>query len=723
MLCSSKSVRRPNRKRLTLHLVVTHILLFTAFSLSLHAGVKLSSEEEPGSLYILTIGVNKGDNPRFSPLAFAVSDAESIAKELSERGKYHFSSVKVVTLTDEHASEGGIVGALDTIARTAEADDTVVFAYSGHGESFDNEFYLFPADQTFNASGVPLREKSISNTYLQAMLRKIRARQKLVFIDACNFKPNESSLFEPSGASLAKDYLLIASRDIAFDLTASRHGALTTIFLKGLMGAADLDGDGFVSTLELQAYMYSGPFLLQKEFSFPLTERVRPKVFAQGNFKIVEAGEVLKESQRVARLQEQLKSIKDRLATVESAGSAQQLVREEVVADTLRTFLSKPAGITDEDRGRIPQILGVPPASLEYINLEAGKGKVLKAKAEDALQRTEKTIAELRASSDATVTELLKLRDQGHAIYTQIVAGGGEDDPMRAGPIGGKKVKVAEKRTGKDYALFFANFEFDHPDSWRALANPLNDVTDIASVLTEKYGFDPENVVVKVNQTTREINQTIREYTDEKKFSSVAGDDSQLFIYFAGHGVGSDAGKGAVKGYFVGRDSPEFSEEESGKFVRLDDMLGDIDGSPFKHIFVVYDACFAGLVWKPSIRLEKYASNSAIVRRDDLLAAIHPSEFISTLKALTNPKERMGNRTRMAMASGDVEVPDAKREATGELTKHSPFAEQFLAALRSDEKDKVLESGEICYKFMRDLNPLPLWGRFGGDGDFVFIAK
>ena len=81
-------------------------------------------------------------------------------------------------------------------------------------------------------------------------------------------------------------------------------------------------------------------------------------------------------------------------------------------------------------------------------------------------------------------------------------------------------------RKGKDFALLIAENNYDH---WPKLRNPISDATAIADTLSRRYGFQTE---VLTDPTNACIDDAIERYS-EKQYAP----DSQLLIYFAGHGV------------------------------------------------------------------------------------------------------------------------------------------------------------------------------------------
>jgi hypothetical protein len=287
---------------------------------------------------------------------------------------------------------------------------------------------------------------------------------------------------------------------------------------------------------------------------------------------------------------------------------------------------------------------------------------------------------------------------------------------------------------GKSYALLFANDTFDD-GGWQKLKNPQNDVRDVARELTERYGFI--EAVVKPNLTTDEIYNTIENYQDgkDKDFNTT---EDQLFIFFAGHGIADKYNKG----FYVGRDSPSsLTRESEGKFVSLDGVLNAIDRIPVEHIMVVFDACYAGDIWKPSIQLIQENAFFKDELRDLLIAGliepytrkiVMPDKFLqpaltdsfnaAQISKLAYAKRKMKDRSRRVLTSGDKPVPDGWRRSDGSMSDNSPFADAFLQALRTSGGNfGVLITPEIV-PFIDKLQNEPQIGKLSGsNGDFVFV--
>lgn len=91
------------------------------------AGTPLSKS---GKRYAIVVGIcdYPGDS---SDLTYAVEDAEEVTRVLVSA--YGFSAGDIRTLTDGAANRAAILDAIEAVKAQAQADDEVVFFFSGHG--------------------------------------------------------------------------------------------------------------------------------------------------------------------------------------------------------------------------------------------------------------------------------------------------------------------------------------------------------------------------------------------------------------------------------------------------------------------------------------------------------------------------------------------------------------------------------------------------------------
>lgn len=254
--------------------------------------------------------------------------------------------------------------------------------------------------------------------------------------------------------------------------------------------------------------------------------------------------------------------------------------------------------------------------------------------------------------------------------------------------IGSVSIADASKLNRTDYALIFAT---DQYDNWSDLVNPVFDSRTIADELKKSYGFKVD-IVENASQT--EIFKKLREYA-EKKYQPL----DQLFIFFAGHGSYDQT---FGEGFVVTKESL-LNDEAKVTYISHNRLRSNINNIPCDHIFLAMDVCFGGT----------FDQALASSRGDDeVYKEQNQAEFIT---------RKLTYKTRRFLTSGGkTYVSD------GIPGKHSPFAKNFLEALRSrGGRDGILTLPEL-YTFVEKLKIQPRFGEFGDNApgsDFVFVVR
>lgn len=233
---------------------------------------------------------------------------------------------------------------------------------------------------------------------------------------------------------------------------------------------------------------------------------------------------------------------------------------------------------------------------------------------------------------------------------------------------------------GKFYALIIGINTYSD-QSINSLDKPLKDATEIFEVLSSRYTFEKENIILLPNPTRREIIGELDKLT--KKVNT----EDNLLIFYAGHGT-YDAT--ANIGYWLASDASKESTAEWFSNSTLTDQLRRIKA---KHTLVISDACFSG---------------SIFVSRAAFTDAAPTIEKAYSLKS------------RQAMTSGSLyEVPDNSVFIYYLLDRLKNNNEKYLTAeqLFINIKTAVQNNGIVEAKF-GDIQGV---GHEGGD--FVFVLK
>lgn len=256
--------------------------------------------------------------------------------------------------------------------------------------------------------------------------------------------------------------------------------------------------------------------------------------------------------------------------------------------------------------------------------------------------------------------------------------------------IGTTGLADAIKLDRTDYALIFAT---DQYDNWSDLVNPIFDSRTIANELKSTYGY---NVEIVENATQEQVLKKLREYA-EKKYRPL----DQLFIFFAGHGTYDQT---FGEGFVVTRES-QVNDLGKTTYLSHNRLRSIVNNVPCEHIFLAMDVCFGG-TFDAALASSRGAGEEEVYREQG------KAEFIT---------RKLSYKTRRYLTSGGkTYVSD------GIPGKHSPFAKNFIEALRGrGGRDGVLTLPEL-FTYVERLKIQPRFGEFGDNApgsDFVFVVK
>ena len=241
--------------------VLIWIIMF--FWMTLETG--FADEANNNKRYALVVGISKYASIRWKNLPYARSDAENVANVLKQKG------FEVLSLYDRDATRHAIIARLEkNIAPRLQANDQVLFYFSGHGYSKQNgdqlDTYLIPYDKEnieMNANQIYI---SMSDLERQSKLMSV-AKHQLFLIDAPirvidQLKGEGIMLTNPNYLKLVSQkkarQILTAGKHkkIPADNNVPLHNVLSKLFVQGLeKGRADINGDGSITCLELCSFI------------------------------------------------------------------------------------------------------------------------------------------------------------------------------------------------------------------------------------------------------------------------------------------------------------------------------------------------------------------------------------------------------------------------------------------------------------------------------------
>lgn len=200
--------------------------------------VPMASEAK---VYLVSVGIS--DYPGTGmDLRAPVYDAKTIAWVYSKNTKMQYSM-----LLDEDATRTRVIAAMDKVFSMANANDIVVFYFSGHGYK----------------GGFCVYDGCISYHDVRKSMSLSKCRNKMIFADACfsgNIRENGSvSQYEENEARKANVMLFLSSRgnEISVERSDMANGMFTAYLQRGLRGGADKDRNRIITALELFSYVNS----------------------------------------------------------------------------------------------------------------------------------------------------------------------------------------------------------------------------------------------------------------------------------------------------------------------------------------------------------------------------------------------------------------------------------------------------------------------------------
>jgi hypothetical protein len=252
--------------------------------------------ETPGKTHVLALGISKYQG---QPLQYAHKDAQSFADFLAGKRQGPEGKAESIVLLDNKVTRRAVEGAFETLRDHVRRhpEDTVVIFLAGHTTIRGGRFCLLlpnavlpnqPIAPGELALRAPVGDERLKDADLLPYimidfnLKAVDALQRVVIIDACeaaaiydNIRSRQAfrqyADWDARGAEARTSYILATRRgERAGEAPALEHGLLTYTLLRGMgerglrpIGepdifranpTADLNGNGWIETAELQEY-------------------------------------------------------------------------------------------------------------------------------------------------------------------------------------------------------------------------------------------------------------------------------------------------------------------------------------------------------------------------------------------------------------------------------------------------------------------------------------
>ena len=226
------------------------------------------------------------------------------------------------------------------------------------------------------------------------------------------------------------------------------------------------------------------------------------------------------------------------------------------------------------------------------------------------------------------------------------------------------------------------------------LSFALKDARGMEKVLRENYCFNEIVTLYNEDATRDKIMAALYRFRE-------ISPDAGLLVYFAGHGITMPGLRGGKDLGFLIPSDGSLNATEMYKNISMQQIKSDICPQiNAKHIFFVFDACFAGLMLDTRATLTK------------------PDRDLAYLKAITKEQARQvltaGSKGQRVLDGG----PRGHSVFTGRLIETLENTEDYITARELGQELKKQVYGDAA---ARGHNQRPVDGEIYGTGDFVFV--
>ncbi len=282
------------------------------------------------------------------------------------------------------------------------------------------------------------------------------------------------------------------------------------------------------------------------------------------------------------------------------------------------------------------------------------------------------------------------------------------------------------KNLGDYYALIIGINDYDE---WPVLKNTVSDAEALKDVLIRRYGFLPENILLRTDKTATW--KTLM--NDLRCMAGGLSEKDNLLIYFSGHGELDAVSR---DGYWIPADGKEkdFTTWITNSAIREVLCAASVKG---KNIMVIADSCYSGSLLRgydqsPGFLLQGQDScYPGVILQETLpLKKAEPSEHskgtipVHSGSEIERLFELADKKSRQVISSGGLEP------VSDEGGQHSIFADKLLTALE-ENKEAVIDIEYLfhtrIWESVTKSGQRPALGRLmtkaDEDGQFVLALK
>jgi formylglycine-generating enzyme required for sulfatase activity len=213
----------------------------------------------------LLIGVSEYE-PGLNPLPSAVKDVEAMQRILvnPEMGNFALSDIAVL----RNPQRQDIEDAIFNLFQNRQKDDLLLFYFSGHGIKDDRGKLYLSSRGTKKQNGKLVTPSAVAASVLHENINECRSQRQVIILDCCfsgaiaqdmKVKDDGSvNVQEQLGGKGRAILTSSSSTQYSFEQEGSELSIYTRYLVEGIeKGAADKDGDGWISVDELHEYTSS----------------------------------------------------------------------------------------------------------------------------------------------------------------------------------------------------------------------------------------------------------------------------------------------------------------------------------------------------------------------------------------------------------------------------------------------------------------------------------
>ncbi len=210
----------------------------------------------------LLIGVSEYE-PGLNPLPASVKDVEAMRRVLVNPEMGDFTDGDITVLTNPQPEN--IRYAIYHLFANRQKDDLLLFYFSGHGIKDDRGNLYFSTRATRKDNGKLVTPSAVAASFLHENINDSRSQRQVIILDCCfsgaiaqgmRVKDDGSVNVQAQLGGKGRAILTSStSTQYSFEQEGSELSIYTRYLVEGIdTGAADIDGDGWISVDELHEY-------------------------------------------------------------------------------------------------------------------------------------------------------------------------------------------------------------------------------------------------------------------------------------------------------------------------------------------------------------------------------------------------------------------------------------------------------------------------------------